>query len=222
MRVKICCISSIGEAETALACGADALGLVSSMPSGPGVIPETLIAEIADAVSDRARSVLLTSQTVPGAIADQYVRCRVNAIQLCEWISRESRFELRSLLPDPFIMQVVHVTGQEALPKARNAQNHVDAILLDSGTLTGDKRELGGTGRTHDWDVSRQIRDEVDVPVFLAGGLQASNVVAAVESVDPEWLDVCSGVRTDGNLDVLKLQAFMSELRRYSAAPRPS
>lgn len=211
MLVKICCISSLEEAETALRHGADALGLVSEMPSGPGVIPESQIVEIAQAVGDRAKSVLLTSLSKPAEIAEQFTRCEVNALQLCEWLDSPSRRRLRSLLPEAFMIQVVHVTGPDAVGKAREAQDHVDAILLDSGTLTGPTRELGGTGRTHDWSIARQIVEVTNVPVFLAGGLKPPNVAAAIEAVGPAGLDVCSGVRTDGSLDRTKLRAFISE-----------
>jgi len=212
--VKICCVSSIEEAETALEFGADAIGLVSQMPSGPGIISEALISEIAASIGDRAHSVLLTSLTDPRAVAAQFSRCGVNAVQLCEWLPSNERLVLRALLPAAFIMQVVHVIGHAAaIDKARNAEDHVDALLLDSGTLTGANRELGGTGRTHDWIASQQIREVVNIPVFLAGGLQPSNIASAVKAVRPHGLDVCSGVRTNGNLDPAKLQAFMAEVR---------
>ena len=217
MFVKVCCIKSIEEAELALYHGANAIGLVSEMPSGPGVIPESTISDIASSIGDRAHCVLLTSLVDPRSIAEQFDRCSVNALQLCEWLPDEKRLELRSLLPDAFIMQVVHVTGPRAFETAAKTQEHVDALLLDSGTLTGSKRELGGTGRTHDWSVSQKICRETDIPVFLAGGLQSSNVASAVEVVRPHGLDVCSGVRTDGNLDPTKLKAFVAEVRKAVA-----
>lgn len=89
----------------------------------------------------------------------------------------------------------------------------MDAILLDSGNPTLAVKELGGAGRTHDWSVSRAIVESVRVPVYLAGGLRAENVGAAVEAVRPVGVDVCTGVRTDGRLDDLKLQAFILALR---------
>ncbi|MFV1965779.1 MAG: phosphoribosylanthranilate isomerase [Pirellulaceae bacterium] len=217
MLVKICCVSSTEEAEVALAHGADALGLVSEMPSGPGIIPESLISEIATTIGDRAHSVLLTSLTHPRAVADQFGRCTVNTLQLCNWLPGTARRTLRSLLPHAFIIQVVHVTGAETFDKARRSQDHIDALLLDSGTPTGATPELGGTGRTHDWSVSRQIRENVRVPVFLAGGLRACNIAEAIGSVNPYGIDVCSGVRTNGKLDQSRLRAFMAEVRRTVA-----
>ena len=88
----------------------------------------------------------------------------------------------------------------------------VDALLLDSGNQKLAVKELGGTGRVHDWRISRRIRDAVDVPLFLAGGLNAGNVAAAVAAVQPHGVDVCRGVRTDGKLDPAKLRAFVAAM----------
>jgi phosphoribosylanthranilate isomerase len=90
---------------------------------------------------------------------------------------------------------------------------HVNAILLDSGNPSLAVKELGGTGRRHDWAVSRRIREAVDVPVYLAGGLRPENAGEAVRTVGPFGLDVCSGLRTGGRLDAAKVEAFMGEVR---------
>jgi phosphoribosylanthranilate isomerase len=211
--IKICCISTIEEAELALSHRVDALGLVSSMPSGPGVISEDRIAEIASSVPADAKTVLLTSLTDPQAIADQFKRCRVNSLQLCAWLPRSDREQLRALLPGAFIMQVVHVAGDKSLDESIDAQNWVDALLLDSGNPRGETVELGGTGRVHDWTVSRQICEATDVTVFLAGGLNPDNVRLAIAQVRPSGIDICSGVRTNGSLDPLKLSQFVSVVR---------
>ncbi len=89
----------------------------------------------------------------------------------------------------------------------------VDALLLDSGNPTLRIKVLGGTGRLHNWSVSRTIRDRVNVPVFLAGGLKPNNVRAAIEAVRPFGVDVCSGLRTDGRLDPTLLHDFMHAAR---------
>lgn len=220
MLVKICCISSVEEAELAISCGADALGLVSSMPSGPGVISEERITEIAEAVGDQAKTVLLTSKSKPEDIAAQFERCAVNAIQLCEWLGGESRRVLRDLLPEAFLLQVVHVTDPTVVTRALDAQKHMDALLLDSGTLTGSVIELGGTGRTHDWEVSSEIVRLVELPVFLAGGLRSTNALEAVSTVGPAGLDVCSGVRTEGRLDETRLKSFFDAVEAARSTGR--
>ncbi len=216
-RVKICCIGSIDEARLAVAHGASALGLVSEMPSGPGVIPDDLIQEIAAAVPPGVSSFLLTCKQDAASIIEQQRAARVNTIQICDWLAIESYRELRDALPGISLVQVVHVTGPESVDEAAAVAPHVDAVLLDSGNQLLAVKELGGTGRTHDWALSRRIRETVAVPIFLAGGLKPSNVAEAVRQVEPFGVDVCSGVRTDGKLDEAKLAEFFRSIREEPA-----
>jgi phosphoribosylanthranilate isomerase len=211
-RVKVCCIRSLEEAWTAIDHGAAALGLVSAMPSGPGVIEEPLIARIAAEVPPPIATFLLTSLREPDAIVEQQRRLRATTLQLVDRIPSGGHARLRAALPGIGLVQVVHVTGPEALDEAAQAAPQVDALLLDSGNPSLPVKELGGTGRRHDWNVSRRIRESVSVPVFLAGGLKPENVREAVDEVGPFGLDVCSGVRTDGALDARKLKAFFAAI----------
>jgi len=204
-RIKICCISSLDEAKLAVRYGASALGLVSHMPSGPGVISEDRIAEIAATIPPSIGSFLLTSLQDAFDIISQQQRCRTNTVQICDRLTGGSYRDLKNALPGISIVQVIHVAGQEAVDEAVSIAPYVDAILLDSGNQKLPTKELGGTGRTHDWSLSRKIREQVEVPVFLAGGLTPANVKQAVEEVCPFGLDICSGVRTQGNLDEVKL-----------------
>ena len=213
-KVKICCIGSIEEARLAIRHGASALGLVSEMPSGPGVIPEDSIAEIASAVPPLVTSVLLTSKRDASSILKQHRRCGTNAIQICDEIGTRGLDELRRSLPGVGIIQVIHVRGEESVEEAASVTPHVDAILLDSGDPSLRVRELGGTGRIHDWSVSGRIRETVGVPVILAGGLDLENVAEAIRVVRPYAVDVCSGVRTEGRLDESKLQEFFKQVSR--------
>lgn len=215
MRIKICCIAGIEEARLALAAGADALGLVSAMPSGPGVISEDRIAEVAAEVAGRAETFLLTALQDPDAIAAQHARCGTTAIQLVDALPLDAYPRLRGALrPGVRLVQVVHVTGSGSVDEARAAAPHVDALLLDSGDPTRPVKQLGGTGRVHDWRLSRRIRDAVDKPVWLAGGLRPDNAADAVRHVRPYGLDVCSGVRTGGRLDPSRLAPFIAAARR--------
>lgn len=211
-RVKICCNESVEEAWLAIKHGASAIGLVSDMPSGPGVITEERIREIAAAVPPGIATFLLTcKQDAPGIIEQQRY-CRTNTIQMCDRLERESYQRLRAGMAGVGLVQVIHVTGPESVSEALSVAPHVDAILLDSGNQNLAVKELGGTGRTHDWDLSRQIRESVDVPIFLAGGIKPENVREAVTQVGPFAIDICTGVRTGGKLDEKKLAALFHEL----------
>lgn len=209
-RVKICCIASVEEAWLAIRSGASALGFVSRMPSGPGPIEEELIASIVPHVPPGIATFLLTSETTPDPIIAQQHRTRVNTIQLVDAVEPGTHEALRDALPGVSIVQVIHVTGRESVEEAVGLAPNVSALLLDSGNPSLAVKELGGTGRVHDWTLSREIRDRASVPLYLAGGLNPSNVASAIEAVRPFGVDICSGLRTNGALDAAKVTAFMN------------
>jgi phosphoribosylanthranilate isomerase len=210
--VKICCIRSRDEAWMAIRHGASALGLVSQMPSGPGVIPDEDIAAIAAAVPPPVATFLLTCRQETAAIVDQQRRLRTTTVQICDRLERGAYARLKEALPGVRIVAVVHVTGPAAVDEAVDVSREADAILLDSGRPDQAVKELGGTGRRHDWSLSRRIREAVDVPVFLAGGLTPENAAEAIAAVGPFALDVCTGVRTEGALDEGKLLGLFAAL----------
>jgi phosphoribosylanthranilate isomerase len=214
-RVKVCCIKSVAEAWMAIEAGASALGLVSRMPSGPGVISDDAAAEIAAAVPPSVDTFLLTARQDVEAIAAQQRAAGARTLQLVDALPEGAHAVLRAALPGVKLVQVIHVTGPGSLEEAEGVAPHVDALLLDSGNPTLEIKELGGTGRRHDWELSRRIRAAVDVPLFLAGGLRPDNVREAVETVGPFGLDVCSGLRSGAgfDLDRGKLWRFMAAAR---------
>lgn len=211
-RVKVCCIRSVQEAGLAIDAGASALGLVASMPSGPGVIHEDDIATVAASVPPPIATFLLTSETSATAIIAHQRRCRTNTVQICDRLTDGTYAEIKAALPGIKLVQVIHVGGAASVDEAVAVAPQVDALLLDSGNQSLAIKELGGTGRVHDWAISRRIRDAVRVPVFLAGGLRPDNVREAVATVAPFGLDLCSSVRTNDQLDPLKLRAFFAAI----------
>lgn len=215
VEIKICCISSHEEAQLAVDTGADILGLVSAMPSGPGVIDEERIAAIAAAIaaSTGAQTFLLTSLCDAEAIIAQHARCGTTAIQLCDALPSGSLPRLRDALPGIRLVQVIHVTGEASYDEAMAAARDADALLLDSGNPALRVKELGGTGRVHDWTISRRICADAGVPVFLAGGLRPENVAEALASTGATGVDICSGVRSGGHLDRERLTRFIDAVR---------
>ena len=219
-RLKVCCISSVEEARTAIDLGASALGLVSSMPSGPGVIDEDLITRIAATVPPGVATFLLTSKTAVADIVDQHRRCRTTTIQVVDRLTDGTLADLKQALPGIGIVQVIHVVDEDAVREAVTAAAQADAILLDSGRPGAAVKELGGTGRVHDWDISLKIREAIaPKPLYLAGGLRPANVSEAIGAVRPFGLDVCSGVRTDGDLDADRLTAFAQAMAAADGPP---
>jgi phosphoribosylanthranilate isomerase len=213
-KVKICCISNIEEAQLAISLGASAIGLVSEMPSGPGVISEQQIHNIAISVPENIDTFLLTSKQDTKSIIDQLIECKTNTVQIVDALADGDYSDIKNVLPHMKIVQVLHVRDENSIDEAVAISQNVDAILLDSGNQNLAVKELGGTGRIHDWSISKKIVESVNVPVYLAGGLNSSNVVDAVKIVRPYGVDLCSSVRTDGKLDRQKLTDFFTNIKK--------
>ena len=217
-RIKVCCIQSIEEAALAVHAGADAVGLVAAMPSGPGPIPEDRIAAIAATVPADIATFLLTSLTDPEAVVTQHRKCRTTTIQIVDRVKREAYGVWHKAMPGVELVQVIHVQDARAVDEAVAVAPYVDAILLDSGRPNAAVRVLGGTGNVHDWSISREIVEQCGKPVWLAGGLKPENVQEAIRSVRPYGVDVCSGLRNAGRLDPEKLRLFVSAVRAVEDA----
>ena len=220
-RVKICCIASLAEARLAQAAGAAALGLVSAMPSGPGVVDDSVIASVASALrAAPLRTFLLTARTDARAIAAQHAAAGTTTLQLVDQVASDQLRLLRVLCPGVELVQVIHVTGEASVAAALAVAPWVDAVLLDSGNPALAVKQLGGTGRTHDWGLSRRIRQAVHpLPLWLAGGLHEHNVAQAIHQVQPYGLDLCSGVRSGAALDASKLARFMAVVQAATTGP---
>lgn len=212
-RVKICCIQSVAEAELAIVAGASLIGLVGAMPSGPGPISDDQIAEICRWAPPGVETVLLSSETTADGLTAHAARCQPSVLQIVDDPDPDAYAALRAARPSLKLMQVIHVEDDTAIPQAQTAAAYVDAILLDSGRPSAAIKQLGGTGRTHDWAISARLVAAVNKPVFLAGGLDAGNVAEAARQVRPYGLDLCSKVRSDDRLDAEKLRAFFAAIR---------
>jgi len=214
VRVKICCISSVDEALTAIKYGASALGLVGNMPSGPGVIDDNLINLIAKIVPPPVSTFLLTSETKVSEIINHYKKVNTSTIQIVDELEERQYYQLRNELPSVKLVQVIHVIDNNSVKEAVEISEFVDVILLDSGNPNLSVKKLGGTGWAHNWELSKRIREEIKIPLFLAGGINKDNVREAIDFVEPFGLDLCSGVRTNGQLDERKLEDFFNAIDR--------
>jgi len=213
IRVKICCIETEDMARQAIAAGASALGLVTAMPSGPGVISDALARRIAGQAPPGVATFLLTAETDPARLVAQVAAAGTNVVQIVDAAAPQAYAALRQALPAVKIVQVIHVEDAGAMAEAAGVAPLVDGLLLDSGRPKATVKELGGTGRVHDWAISQRIVAGVACPVYLAGGLGPGNVAEAIRTVQPFGVDLCSGVRTDGRLDAKKLGALMAAVR---------
>lgn len=214
-RVKICCMASPGEVRAAAIAGADAVGAVGPMPSGPGPIDDAAARVVIGAAPPGVTPFLLTSELTAEAVVRHLRATHAPVVQLVRHLDPRVHAEIRNAMPWVKIVQVVHVEDDSAIELARGYAMISDALLLDSGNPSagGEVEALGGTGRRHDWEISRRIVQAVDKPVWLAGGLTEANAIEAINQVRPFGLDLCSGARTLGKLDQRKLTAFMTAVR---------
>jgi len=208
-RIKICCIQNIEEALIAIESGADAIGLVARMPSGPGPISDEQIRKISLSVPPLIGTFLLTCETSAVEIIKHHHRTYTNTIQIVDLLSDGTYGQIREALPSVKIVQVIHVIDSGSVDLALQISESVDALLLDSGNPGLKIKELGGTGRVHNWDLSKKIRENSKCPVILAGGLNPSNIRQAIDHVKPFAVDICNGVRTNGQLDKETLMDFV-------------
>ena len=213
-RVKICCMASAAEVRAAVMAGADAIGAVGPMPSGPGPVDDATARAVLDATPPPVAGFLLTSGTAAEAIIAHAARTGASTVQIVRHVEPGQHHRIRGEAPWLKIVQVVHVEDEGSIALARGYAGTADALLLDSGRPGAETAELGGTGRVHDWSLSRRIVSLVDKPVFLAGGLTEANVGEAIDTVRPFGVDLCSGVRTMGKLDVRELSGFFAAVRR--------
>jgi phosphoribosylanthranilate isomerase len=212
-RIKVCCIASPQEAAMAIQAGVDALGLVARMPSGPGVISDAQIAEMTASVPPPIATFLLTSETTADAISAHIRATHPTTVQIVSHIAPSESAKLARIEPHIRRVQVIHIEGPGALRLIPAYSPNVHAFLLDSGRPNARVMELGGTGRRHDWTISADFVRASHRPVFLAGGLTAENAAEAIRLVHPFGLDLCSGVRTNGQLDLVKLEKFVAAVR---------
>jgi phosphoribosylanthranilate isomerase len=212
VKVKICCISSIEEASLAIAHGAGAIGLVGRMPSGPGIITDELIHSIAKTVLPPIDSFLLTSETTAEKVIEHHKKVNTTTIQIVDALTDRQYHKIREAIPHVKLVQVIHVLDENSIQEAIEISEFVDAILLDSGNPNLSTKVLGGTGKTHNWDISKKIRENISIPTYLAGGINKDNIRMAIDHVQPYGIDLCSSVRNNGQLDERKLEELFKAL----------
>ena len=205
----------------AIAAGADLVGLVGPMPSGPGPIDLDSAAAIARGLPPGVGAVLLSSATGLDRLEAELRLVRPAVLQLVDAIEPRVLEALRRHVGGTRLLQVLHVEDGAVIEAARAVAPLVDGLLLDSGRPDAAIKELGGTGRVHDWRLSRQVVEAVDRPVFLAGGLGPANIARAIAEVRPFGVDLCSGIRTAGQLDAALLATFMAAVANADQA-RPT
>ena len=203
-RIKICGLRDQSDLDHAIAAGADAVGFVVEVERSRHCITAAAARDLIRKVPVFVKSVVVIS---PHDI-DEAVRLsretKADLLQVQSTLCAEDIRALKGLVPQKIIV-ASPAESKEVLAMATAA----DAILLD----TYKDGMLGGSGVTHDWNVSAALARRLSVPVILAGGLRPENVCEAVRKVRPYAVDVSSGVETDGRKDAMKMRAFVSGVK---------
>lgn len=220
VRVKICGITNLEDANFAVSFGADALGFIVGVrrKAEDAISPEEarrIILSLPPYIS----SVLVTDLMEAKRVIELCKEIGATTIQLQDEIPFDEIVLVRRGLPNIRLVKAVHVTGPQAVDKARGYEGRVDAILLDTLNIKEDR--IGGTGLTHDWRISRRIRERCSLPVILAGGLNPENIEEAIRIVHPYGVDVNSGVENPegglhGRKDPVCVKAFIEKAKKFT------
>jgi phosphoribosylanthranilate isomerase len=209
MRVKVCGIRKIEDALNAVKFGADAVGLlVGQKHSAKDFIDEGTARSIVEKLPPFCSSVLVTHLTDNDKIISLAKFIGTTTIQLHGDSTPEDVMYIRQRLPGVKLIKALHVVDENSIKNGRPYLDVIDAILLDTINVSTD--QVGGTGLTHDWNLSREIVLMYGVPVILAGGLNPDNVQQAIKAVNPFGVDANSGTKgLDGFKDINRLKAFI-------------
>ena len=212
VKVKICGNRSPDEVRMAVEAGADAVGLLVGIRHDT---EDSLEPEIARDIVRQTplfvSTVVVTHLVTANEVLDLYDRILPTTIQLHDDIAPKEIEEIRHTRPHIKLIKAIHVVDERAIAAAKAYLPHVDALLLDSRT----EERIGGTGVTHDWEISETIVAESAKPVILAGGLTSTNVVEAISKVKPYGVDVHTGVEdANGQRDVQKLMDFIQYAKK--------
>lgn len=204
VQIKVCGITSLEDALTALGTGADVLGF-NFYPRSPRYISPPRARRIVEMLPPGTRCVgVFVNESGPSEVLRVTAEARMGAAQLHGDETPEYCGGLRGLMT----IKALRVGPDFSVERA--AQFGTDAILLDTHVAGS----YGGTGRTFDWSLARRTREVVG-KLFLAGGLTPENVAAAVEAVSPFAVDVCSGVEAaPGRKSAALMRRFVEAVRQ--------
>jgi phosphoribosylanthranilate isomerase len=215
-------MQTIDEALAVVALGVDHIGVTPSKIGLPGEVDFTTARAILDSIGNSAVGIALTVESNLDSIETMVQEVHPDILHLCgpeNKLSPNDISTLKKSLPDLPIMQAVSVAGPEALDVALAYQKVADYLILD--TQTQDIAGIGASGKTHDWNISREIVQKVHIPVILAGGLSPDNVAEAIKVVQPWGVD--SLTHTNRQLpgggfrkDLDRIRQFVMEAKRIS------
>jgi len=212
MRVKICGIRSIDEAKGVIEAGADALGFHIELEQSRCPVAAATASGIISKLPPFISSVVVTSETDPKKLVRIMESTGATTLQLHKEVSPEMVNAVKTVFFSTKIYVAISVTGAESIAIAKTFEDSADTVILD--TMNQETGARGGTGKTHDWTISKKIVESTLFPVILAGGLNRDNVADAIKAVRPYAVDVNSGVSNPGGTkDFSKVKAFVERAK---------
>lgn len=209
VKVKICGIARIEDALDCTRLGADAIGVIAEVPvDTPRKVSVDEARRIFDALPDATeRFLVIMPQNLKEAI-DLYESADPDVIQLHSKEPLSFVEALKGELPCK-LAKTIHVQGHSSIEKALENSRYCDYLLLDTPSKVG-----GGSGRTHDWAISKMLVERVNVPVIMSGGLNPLNIVDAINTIKPAYVDASSGVESrPGVKDPKKVKLFIERAK---------
>ena len=200
-RIKICGITSVEMANVAIDTGADAIGLVVDVPKSPRCLTSSQAQEIAHTLPAQAMIVAVLQDASPEITEDlpgTWVQLHGDEDEQLIAQFAQSKHVIKGFRFDP--EQVLRW----------NADPHVDVLLIDGSA--------GGEGQAFDHEKLADMMPQIDKPIILAGGLNATNVAEAIEIVHPFCVDVSSAVESaPGVKDPKLIREFCEAVTRADA-----
>jgi phosphoribosylanthranilate isomerase len=214
LEIKICGVTAPETVEAAIAGGADWLGFVF-FPKSPRNLSLMDAAELGARVRGRAGKVALCVDAPDSVIAAIVEALRPDLLQLHGQETPARTAEIRARFGVP-VMKAIGVAGKADLIRARDYIGAADRLLFDAKPPR-DAALPGGNGVVFDWSLLADL--DLPVPTMLSGGLDPTNVAAAIAIANPDGVDVSSGVeRAPGEKDPALVAAFIAAAR---GATRP-
>jgi phosphoribosylanthranilate isomerase len=208
MRVKICGITQPIQGKTIASLGATALGFIC-VPSSPRYVTSEQIKAVIEQLPQQTDKIGVFANSSKEQIAQTVAETGLTGVQLHGDEGKEFCQQLRESLPNVEIIKALRIRNADDFDKANTYTKYVDTLLLDAY----HPEQLGGTGKTLNWDSLQQFSP--DCPWFLAGGLTPQNVLEALNKVNPNGIDLSSGVETaPGDKDLAKVGELFEKLRK--------
>ena len=209
MRVKICGITQIEQGQAVAALGADSIGFICVQRSPRYITPKQIKAIAVNLPAKVSRVGVFANHSLR-EIASVIEQASLTSVQLHGGESAEFCFQLRQLVSEEIeIIKAFRIKSAVSLQETADYTDYVNTLLLDAY----HPQVLGGTGKTINWQDLEQFKPSL--PWLLAGGLTPNNVPLALKRLQPDGIDLSSGVeRSPGDKDLTKVARLFKALNK--------